>query len=115
MTNCVKQVDKDGKFTYSKTITLRRELIEAVKVIPNPFVSELNITVNVLQNTRAEFILLDAYGKVILKQTKQLAKGHNSVSLKGLNAVPQGAYFLRINFNEKFKSLQLIKAGHLKF
>ena len=68
-----------------------------------------------LQNTKAEFVLVDAYGKIVFKQSKQLAKGYNSVSFTGLGAVPQGAYFLRINFDETVKVIPLIKASHYKF
>jgi hypothetical protein len=105
----IKQFDRDGKYTYSKVVVLRRSNIEVVKVMPNPFVSELNIRVNALRQARAEISIMDANGKVIYRQATLLMKGINNISVKGMEIFAQGAYFLRINTGVSVEIIPLIK------
>lgn len=105
----IKQVDKNGKYTYSKVVVLRRSLIEVINVMPNPFTSQLNIRVNALRQDLGEISIIDVNGKLIHKQVTPLMKGENIIHVKGLDAYAQGSYFLRIATSQVIEIFPLVK------
>ncbi len=105
----IKQVDSDGKYIYSKTVVLRRQPIEITRVMPNPFIGELKVMVQVERSVNAEFSIVDAHGKVIYANMKPLMKGQNIVTISGLDFLSQGAYLLKVNTGTAIETIPVIK------
>jgi hypothetical protein len=105
----IKQVDKDGKYIYSKTVVLRRQALEITRAMPNPFIGELKVMVQTERNINAEFTLVDAHGKVVYTSMKPLMKGQNIVTITGLEVLSQGAYLLKVNTGTAIETIQVIK------
>ena len=87
----LKQIDVDGKFTYSSTITLTRKisirLVEYLSVRGNSLLMRLNGQ----NNQQITFRLFDSNGRLL--QQKQLADRTQEVSLAGL---PHATFIVEI-------------------
>ncbi|MFT3908223.1 MAG: T9SS type A sorting domain-containing protein [Ferruginibacter sp.] len=93
----VKQVDIDGKFAYSKTVSLKLNIENtAVSVIANPFYS--NITVDFLSNRNqvVNYRLADVTGKQILSQQISIIKGSSRKVIDNLSRLSNGVYILQV-------------------
>ncbi len=104
----LKQVDKDGSFTYSNTIAVTSAANAAgLGIYPNPVKETLFAQV---QNDKAEKVtvqITDFLGKVLLQQSLQLSKGSNNFSLSTM-ALAKGSYLLVVK-GEKTTTKQFIK------
>ncbi|MDP1726211.1 MAG: T9SS type A sorting domain-containing protein, partial [Bacteroidota bacterium] len=96
----IKQVDLDGKFSYSKTILIHSNYVSEEMIVgPNPaqdFIEVRNININ------EPIELIDALGKII------------SIKLENdkirLNSIPSGIYLLNAtSLNGERKSMRIIK------
>lgn len=89
----IKQVDKDGQFDYSKTITLEIDNKVAVSLYPNPVKDQLNIyTAKNIYNTA---YIINSTGKIL--KTITLTASTTQVDVSSLST---GIYFVRLT-NEK--------------
>ncbi len=63
----IKQVDNDGKFTYSKvaTIKLSTDKNYNIGIYPNPVNDNTTLTIDVAKATRAQVKVIDAAGKTV--------------------------------------------------
>ena len=63
----LKQVDKDGAATYSKTIAIKTNSEQSLNIlsVTNPFSSRINIAFNKPLNSVVRISLLDITGKAI--------------------------------------------------
>jgi len=100
----VKQVDLDGKFSYSKTVSVNNERASRsnanqIKVYPNPVLSELNIAIDLIRNTSEISVnLYDNLGKKVadnLVLDINLNAGYKLYSVD-VTRIPQGVYSLEI-------------------
>ncbi|MDZ7878190.1 MAG: T9SS type A sorting domain-containing protein [Saprospiraceae bacterium] len=93
----LKQVDIDGRFEYSKTISVLRksDKFNAISVSPNPANDILNIVVETKNDDDLEINLLDIFGKTIKQQKTTTQQGLNNKSLD-LQDLPNGIYFLQL-------------------
>ncbi len=99
----LKQVDNNGKYTYSKTITVRLKTggRPVVTATPNPVRNNLQIFA-----TEPDFkmILADLNGRTL--KTLQLAKGSQFLDV---NDLPTGTYYLLFSNGESSFSQKIIK------
>ncbi|MDZ7880762.1 MAG: T9SS type A sorting domain-containing protein [Saprospiraceae bacterium] len=93
----LKQVDIDGRFEYSKIISVLRksDKFNAISVSPNPANDVLNILVETKTDDDLEINLLDIFGKTIKHQKMATQQGLNNKSLD-LQDLPNGIYFLQL-------------------
>jgi uncharacterized repeat protein (TIGR01451 family) len=96
----LKQVDKDGSFTYSKIISVhvKEEKQETkVTIYPNPVSELLKVEIKIPLNTEVEAKVFDQSGRVIMSvpadQFKSKGKSIESIPIK--NLIP-GQYVLEI-------------------
>ncbi len=103
----LKQVDKNGASTYSKTVLIRGDLDKIVaKVSPNPFSGSVNVS---FQSVKAETVSIRLYnqtGQLVKQQSTKINTGINTVNLGDLNSLPAGNYTLElrgetINFKQQ--------------
>jgi len=93
----LKQVDIDGRFEYSKVISVLRksDKFNAISVSPNPANDVLNIVVETKNDDDLEINLLDVFGETIKQQKTATQQGLNTKSLN-LQDLPNGIYFLHL-------------------
>jgi hypothetical protein len=94
----LKQVDKDGKFTYSNTIVVKATkaaALEIVSMYPNPVTNQLNVMISSPIYRKATIVIADVYGKNIISQNIDLSVGDNSAALL-LNKLASGTYTLKL-------------------
>ena len=94
----LKQVDYDGEFAYTPTVTVSlNEKGSATAVLnPNPFKDAFTVEVTESAATTAEVYLLDGNGKMVRNFTMELNKGTTAYQLTELNELSSGMYFVRI-------------------
>ena len=74
----LRQVDVNQQFSYSKTVAVKGYTrAEGLVVYPNPVQSTLQASVTATMAGMADFIILDANGKIILQRRQALQKGAN--------------------------------------
>ena len=59
-------------------------------------------------NNKAEFIITDITGKVIISQSKQFSWGRNNLFID-VHTLPQKSYIIKLNSNNVFISKAFIK------
>jgi len=95
----LKIIDTDGKFTYSTIVALRINGALGIgnfTVYPNPFVSDIKVSLASQQNVMAGFRILSLEGKEILNRKMAIQQGDNIVVLKDFGVLPKGVYMLEV-------------------
>ncbi len=100
----LKQIDLDGKGSYSKVVSVKTKQSGKNMVIsPNPFNSYLNINMNW---NKAEIItarVINIQGKEVVNKTVLMSKGLNYIKIDELSKLPAGNYFIQfISSEERF-------------
>ena len=97
----LKQFDNDGKFSYSKimTVKFKAESATAMEVSPNPFVESLNLRYNATQKGLAQLTIMEASGKTVMVKQTNINIGNNVISLNGLSNLQSGLYVAKLTVN----------------
>ena len=91
----IKQIDVNGKYSYSDIASIRYDGNGETKIYPNPAASEVTIT-----TTGSAFLqIIDVQGKILSKQT--ISEGQNTINLAGL---PKGILIFMVG-NQRFRVL----------
>jgi hypothetical protein len=108
----LKQIDADGKYTYSHIVRVVNSDAQKtqVSIYPNPFTSELNIALNTDEATSVKITVTDLQGRTIMSESIALAKGYNNVTLGTLANLARGAYFVKTELNGETNTFKLIKS-----
>jgi hypothetical protein len=109
----LKQVDADGKFTYSvvKLVRMNTVVTKAfVQVSPNPYLDKLNVNFVSDASGKAEVRLTSATGNLIKINSSPITKGYNNIQLQDLQSQAPGLYVATIIINGKaVASLKVLK------
>ena len=92
----VKLVDQDGKVTYSNIVVVRISKKPGVTVWPNPFVSNVTISITTESETVIDVNMIDVSGKVLKTISQSVPRGISQISLKDLDQLPAGVYLMEI-------------------
>ncbi|HQW83604.1 MAG TPA: T9SS type A sorting domain-containing protein [Ferruginibacter sp.] len=97
----LKQVDIDGKVTYSKVLAVRLQAKAdvAMQVSPNPFAQNLNIRFTATENGIAQIRIINTNGQTLLSKQSTISKGFNNIQLDGLTGLSSGVYVAQLVFN----------------
>jgi len=91
----VKQVDMDGKFSYSNIAVINFERGNAhVTLYPNPAKHTLNVEYTAIRNNKISVQVIDARGSVILQSNYTATIGKNIHSLN-VSSLTKGVYMLK--------------------
>lgn len=102
----IKQLDKNGRFTYSKALHLLYHPDQhEVMIAPNPVSDNLYIIAGT-GNDLEKAVLYDMSGKLIL--TRQLGSGQQVYSID-INALNKGVYIIRLYDKQNSTSHRIIK------
>ncbi len=90
----LKQVDIDGKFTYSTTIAVRLQAKNDIQmqISPNPFTSKVNVNFTASESAVAEVRIMNMTGQKVVIQKVSISKGFNSIAVDGLSKLGNGVY-----------------------
>ena len=92
----IKLVDQDEKVTYSNIVAVRISRKPGVTVWPNPFQSDVTISVTTEKETTIDVNLIDVNGKLLKKTTQQVSRGISRITLRDLEKLPGGVYLVEI-------------------
>jgi hypothetical protein len=95
----IRQVDLDGRESYSKVADIYFGSDYRVTIYPNPAQEVLHVDVWMTQATPATIQLIDASGRIVKSIRTDLSKGNNDVLLP-INDLSNGVYLVKV-FNGK--------------
>ena len=108
----IKQVDFDGKQSYSvvRSINLlvneQEQMVE--EVYPNPFNAELNLLLNLKTAQTIQAQIFDINGKLLLNQSINVSEGKNNITIN-TSVLKEGIYTIKVLSKEETYSQKLIK------
>jgi hypothetical protein len=107
----LKQMDNDGKFEYSKVVTVENNERKAETVItyPNPFSDKVTVE---LQNVNAGTVkveVLDISGRLVTTVEEVVNQGTQTITVNGLSGLTQGVYMVRVTASGVTQTSKLIK------
>ena len=94
----LKQVDFDGKFTYSNVVFIKGEPFTELALsalFPNPTRQLLNVVFQSPKAQQVQIIIADIAGKTVQQQTLQLQKGENNKTVN-VAALSKGTYIVKV-------------------
>jgi hypothetical protein len=92
----VKNVDLDGAFRYSETITIRAEQQVTVSLYPNPFTTSLNLALWSAHEKSFRLKVYDMKGVLHWTELLSLTAGQSRVYALDEYMKSQGAYYVKI-------------------
>jgi hypothetical protein len=93
----LKQVDKDGKFTYSSVVLLKGSKTNNLmlsSLYPNPTKSILNLVITTPANKKINLVVTDVTGRLVLQQSANMISGDNNLQLNVEKLAP-GTYMIK--------------------
>ena len=94
----LKQIDKDGKFSYSNIVVLKDNNALAPglsSIYPSPAKNILNVKIASQSNNKITLLITDLSGRLLQNKTTQVSNGTTIVPLD-VERLPAGTYFLKI-------------------
>ncbi len=91
----IKQVNKDGSYTYSQVIALSPAGKNIVLLYPNPVADVANMMITVSKAQQISYRVIDNTGRIILVQKHRLVAGSNSLPVKVSTLAP-GLYWVEL-------------------
>ncbi|MDZ4807607.1 MAG: T9SS type A sorting domain-containing protein [Bacteroidota bacterium] len=101
----LKIVDKDGTFTYSSIVLVRKDqkMTTGITINPNPVITGSVATVrfNAANTGKVDLRIMDMAGKTVLQQQANIFEGSNNISLNNLSKLLPGVYVLQLSNGEE--------------
>ena len=97
----IKQVDADGKATYSTVLSVRLQSKSGVtmQVSPNPFMEKLTVRFESAAAGNAEVRIVNMTGQTIASKQTIIGEGYNNLQVEGLNKLSSGMYVAQVYVN----------------
>lgn len=103
----LKQVDIDGKFSYSEIKYIYNGHVTPV-VFPNPFEDYFNLNVLAEEGTIIKYTVYDNLGRIVSEHTETQNDNGTANKIIDITGAP-GIYFLLLQINEERFSYKLVK------
>ena len=106
----IKQVDKDGKFSYSEIRSIKLDAKSVgINLYPNPAKSFTNILIDLPQNSPIIISINDAGGKEVKQINVAGFAGINQkkIDLSGLST---GSYMIKVKAADQLQTISLVKS-----
>lgn len=106
----IKQVDKDGRNSFSKTINIVVQPDFDVTVYPNPVSDVLSVNLISKEEQTINIQITDLQGRIVYSQRRSANKGFDNMDINVQNLQPQ-VYLLKVsnNKNEVLVNQKVIK------
>ncbi|MEP6712648.1 MAG: T9SS type A sorting domain-containing protein [Ferruginibacter sp.] len=99
----LRQIDRDGKTTYSVIVAVSMYSKDQGKVdmqiSPNPFTEKLLVRFVSNDNGTAEIRIINMTGQVVVSNQAKISKGINNLQINGLNTLGFGMYIAQVSVN----------------
>lgn len=107
----LEQVDFDGAKSYSKVVSLHRDLaIQQIAIYPNPAATQTNIVITSENGKQqVDVVLYDLAGTKLLVKSVQLSSGKNMVPFPEIKHLSSGTYIVKIKGQMLNYSGKLVK------
>ncbi|MES2847462.1 MAG: T9SS type A sorting domain-containing protein [Bacteroidota bacterium] len=96
----LRQIDIDGKSSFSKVVSVRLKKTTGFSVSPNPFNSYVNINIDWNTNETTVIKVFTMSGTEVLSKNIKMNKGTNYIQLNELSALTSGNYIIQFNGSE---------------
>jgi hypothetical protein len=93
----LKQIDIDGKITFSPIIKFILGSKSRIEVFPNPFNNNFTIAFSAIKTSKAMLKLQNSAGVLVFNQSINIVKGSNSIFITSLPTLNSGIYYATIN------------------
>ncbi|MEO7312566.1 MAG: T9SS type A sorting domain-containing protein [Chitinophagaceae bacterium] len=108
----LKMIGTSGQISYSQMVIIRPgkligELVQAV--LPNPFVNQVSISLNLPQAGTVTARLMGMGGKLITTSIYKANNGFSTMQITNLGQLPKGMYLLELRYNNEIITKKLIK------
>ena len=100
----LKQVDANGKSTYTKVLVVRvyqTKTLQSLSVTPNPTVNDIKVNVQLNESAYIVMKVMNNSGAEIIRKTSRGTTGMNNISLEGTSHLQAGIYLLEVIINSK--------------
>lgn len=92
------------------TSDLPPALFSEVKVYPNPFNHQVQLSVEAIESLNGKIYLSDVYGNIVMERKLTLSGGENfQLEIRDLGGLPSGAYFLVMTDGKQVYTQKLVK------
>jgi Secretion system C-terminal sorting domain len=97
----LKQIDIDGKATYSKVLAVRLKAKAGIvmQVSPNPFIENVHLRFTTAETGTAQMRITNAVGQIVLSKQTTISKGYNNIQIDGLSRLASGMYVVQLIMN----------------
>lgn len=93
----VKEVDLDGKFEYSRLVSIVMDQNTVMTILPNPAAHQADISISFeFESELSALELIDVNGRKVYEKSITLEKGENTLVIDNLEKQPRGYYLLRL-------------------
>lgn len=105
----IKQVDLDGKYTYSKVLALNLKNTLQNKIFPNPVKDVATVELNLTASAKVNVQVVSRDGKVLINADKgTLNQGTQQVFIN-TQSLAKGSYIVKVTAGDKTFTQSLIK------
>lgn len=106
----LKQVDNNGKVTYSNTIAVRLKATVGVQIqaSPNPFIEKVCLRFTASSKEMAFIKFVNTNGQMVQSASYAVSKGYNNLTITNLQTLPAGAYLVQVIVSNQIIGTQKI-------
>ncbi len=108
----LKQVDKDGKYSYSTILAMKLQSQQndnvKMTVAPNPFTEKVTLRFEATESGVAEMRIMNVSGQKAFSKQSIIVKGYNNLQIDGLSKLSPGLYVVQLLLNGNVISNQKI-------
>lgn len=84
-------------------------LLSEMKLYPNPFISNFELSFVSEENGNAQLAIVDMTGRIVSEYSHAIDQGSNTIMINGIENIPAGIYFLRLESGNAVITSKLIK------
>lgn len=93
----VKEVDLEGKFEYSRLVSIVMDQDAVMTILPNPAAHHADVNISFEHESELAVLeLIDVNGHIVFEKNILLEKGENALVIDNLVRQPRGYYLLRL-------------------
>ncbi len=89
--------DRKNKYAYSNVATVKLpENGAVIKVVPNPFISEVTVSVSGEAGSQFGVRMMDISGRTLMNSAQKMSSDQPAVTIRNLNGLIRGVYLLEV-------------------
>ena len=96
----LKQIDIDGKSTFSAIVKITFGARSTLNIFPNPYLNNFTVSFGTNKTSSANLRIQNATGLLVYSKAINVVKGNNSFMINSLPPLGSGVYYVFINNEE---------------